>query len=116
MLSRPVSENLLPFGHVQTIVPTEPPAQRAPAVLSRLRAAQRELADLKLQIPERALAAAEGKPGARESLAELRRKISEAEFEIASNSAAREYAERLDEAALVSWIQDVQKHEPRFDR
>jgi hypothetical protein len=100
------------MGRPEKILAFEPPAARVPAVISRLRAVQRELSDLKLQIPERALASAEGKPGARESLAELCQKISAAEFEIGCNSAARDQAERLDEAAIVAWKVDVQKLEP----
>jgi hypothetical protein len=37
----------------ELIVASDPPASRAPVVIARLRAVQRELADLKLQIPER---------------------------------------------------------------
>src|ERR1700739_3449284 len=100
------------MGRPEKIVAAEPPAARAPAVISRLRAVQRELADLKLQIPERVLASAEGKPGARESLAELHQQISAAEFEIAGNGAARQLAERLDEEAGVAWKAAVQTLEP----
>jgi hypothetical protein len=73
---------------------------------------QRELADLKLRIPECALACAEGKPGGKEGLADLHRKISEAEFEISGNGPARELAARLDEAAIVAWKATVQTLEP----
>jgi hypothetical protein len=93
-------------------VAAEPPAARAPSVVSRLRSAGAELAALQPQIPERVLAAAEGKPGAREALTELHRKISAAEFEIAGNGPARQLAERLDEAAIVAWKATVQTLEP----
>jgi hypothetical protein len=91
---------------------TEPPAPRAPLVVARLRSAQRELADLKLQIPERALASAEGKPGARENLAELCQKISATEFEIGCNPAAREFAIPIDQAAAAAWKAEVQGLDP----
>jgi hypothetical protein len=88
---------------------TEPPAPRAPAVVARLKVAQRELADLKLQIPEHALAVAEGKLGAKESLSSLHQKITAVTFEIEHGSkAARELAARLDEQAIVDWRAQVQ--------
>jgi hypothetical protein len=93
-------------------VAVEPPAPRAPLVLSCLRSVRGELADLKMQIAERALACAEGKPGARQSLADLRRRISDAEFLIAGSGPARELAARLDEAATVAWKSTVQTLEP----
>lgn len=92
----------------ELIVASDPPASRAPVVIARLRAVQRELADLKLQIPERVLACAEGKPGARESLVELHRQMSIAAFEIESHAAARELAVRLDQEATVAWKAAVQ--------
>jgi hypothetical protein len=96
------------MGIRETMVPIEPPAQRAPAVLSRLRAAQRELVDLKLRIPECALAAAEGKPGAREALAALHRGITAIAFEIECSPDARFLAERLDASALAAWRANIQ--------
>jgi hypothetical protein len=89
-----------------------PPVPRAPLVVVRQRAAQKELSELKALIPERALASAEGKPGARENLAELHQKISATEFEIGCNPAAREFAIPLDQAAAAAWSAEVQALEP----
>jgi hypothetical protein len=96
----------------EQIIPTEPPALRAPAVARRLAIAQRELVDLKLQIGERVVAVAEGKPGAKESLAVLHQKITATSFEIESSAGARELAERLDEEAMVAWKAAVQTLDP----
>jgi hypothetical protein len=100
------------MGRPEKLVAAEPPAPRAPLVLSRLRSVRGELAELKLQIPACALASAEGKPGARESLAELGRKISEAEFEIGCHSAARGQAEWQDEQSMAEWKAEVQTLDP----
>ena len=97
------------MGKLEKIIAAEPPAPRVPRVVSRLRAVQREVAAMKLQIPERALAAAEGNPG---GLAELHRNISEAEFEIACNGPARELAAQLDEAAIAAWKANIQALAP----
>jgi hypothetical protein len=100
------------MGRHEKIVPAERPALRAPAVISRLRIAERELADSKLQVAERALAVAEGKPGAVESLAALREKIAALTFEIEASPQARELAQRLDQEALTAWRADVQTLPP----
>jgi hypothetical protein len=99
-------------GRQETIVPTEPPAPRAPAVIARLRIAERELADLKLQIDERLLAVAEGKLGAKESWAALCQKITVLTLEIESSPKARVLAARLDQEALADYRADIQKLSP----
>jgi hypothetical protein len=100
------------MGKIEKIVPDKPPELRALAVVARLKIAQRELADLKLQVAERVLAVAEGTPGARESLAALHQKITATAFEIESNFQARELAARLDEEAIVAWKAAVQTLDP----
>jgi hypothetical protein len=96
------------MGKLEKIVLAEPPALRAPAVIVRLRIAERELADLKLQVPERVLAVAEGKPGAREALTTLHQKIAVIAFEIECSGQARQLAERLDEHSMVDFKAAVQ--------
>lgn len=85
-----------------------PPAARAPAVLGRLPALQRELSDAKLQIAERVLAATEGTPGAREKLAALVTDIRALEFAIEANGHAHELAKRLDREAVAEWRRQVE--------
>lgn len=97
---------------LEKTVPLEPPASRVPAVVSRAQAVERELTALKLQAAERALACAEGKPGARSLLAELRDKIAVAEFELARNGAAQDLAMQLDQTALDAWRADIQTLSP----
>jgi hypothetical protein len=100
------------MGKFENIVPAAPPAPRAPAVLARLRIAERELADLKLQIAERALAAAEGGPGAKEALAALQAGIAVIAFEIEGLGPARVLAARLDQEALVAYRAAIQTLSP----
>lgn len=95
-------------GVVKKIVSDKPPEPRAPVAIARLHVAQRELDDLRLQIAERVLAVAEGKPDASASLAVLREKIAQIEFEIAHSAKARLLAERLDQEATVAWKAAVQ--------
>jgi len=66
------------------------------------------LADLKLQIGDRALACAEGKPGARESLAALHQKISTVMFEIEHHPKAREAGGAARRRTIVAWKAAVQ--------
>jgi hypothetical protein len=96
------------MGRHETIIPLDPPAARAPAVIARLRIAERELSDLKLQVPERVLAVAEGGPGAKEALAALHQKITATAFEIECSGPARELAARLDQNALVAYRAAIQ--------
>ena len=96
------------MGKMETIAPATPPAARVPAVLARLRTAERELADLKLQRGERQLAAAEGRHGAKEALAALHQKIAAVAFEIECSGPAREHAARLDQDALVAYRAAIQ--------
>jgi hypothetical protein len=100
------------MGRHETIVSVDPPANRAPAVLARLKIAERELAELKLQIPERALAAAEDRPGAKEALAALHQKIAATAFEIDCNPQAQRLAARLDQEALVAYRAAIQTLSP----
>ncbi len=93
---------------LEKIVLADPPAPRAPAVVARLKIAERELSDLKLQIPERVLAIAEGKPGAKESLAALHQKITLTAFEIECSGQARQLAGLQDEQSLVEFKAAVQ--------
>ena len=100
------------MGKMEKIVLADPPAPRAPAVVARKMIAERELTDLKLEIPERVLAVAEGKPGARENLAVLQQKIAAVTFEIEHNRQARDLAARLDEEAIGTWKAAVQTLDP----
>jgi hypothetical protein len=79
------------------------PAPRAPAVLEQRAVLERELSDLKQQIAETALAAYEGKSGARDDLAALDAKIRACAFQIDCNAAAHELALRLDLEAAAAW-------------
>jgi hypothetical protein len=100
------------MGRYEKIVLADPPARRAPAVIARKIVAERELSELRLQIPECALAVAEGKPGGRENLAALYRQIAAVAFEIEHNAKARELATALDEQALVGWKAKIQELPP----
>jgi len=70
---------------------------------STLRLAERELADLKLQIGDRALACAEGKPGARESLAALHQKDHTVMFEIEHHPRLASWRSGATKEAIVAW-------------
>src|SRR6266404_975429 len=100
------------MGRHETIVPNQPPAPRAAAVLEHLQACKRLLATLEGKIPELAFAAAVGKPGGAENLAALREKIASAKFFIENYPKARAYAELLDEQAVVDWRAAVQTMDP----
>src|ERR1700682_2291268 len=94
------------MGKHETI-PTKPPAARAPAVLEQRAAIERELADLKLQTAETALAAYENKSGGRERLASLDAKIRACTFQLDCCVAAHELGFRLDAEAVAAWKADV---------
>jgi hypothetical protein len=96
------------MGRHEQIIPTTPPAARAPAVLEQRAAIERELADLKLQTAETALAAYENKSGGREKLAALDAKIRACVFQIDCNAAAHELAVKIDREAVSAWRTDVQ--------
>jgi hypothetical protein len=100
------------MGKHEKIITAERPTLRAPAVISRLRIAERELADLKLQTAEHVLSVAEGKPGAAEGLAALLQKITALAFEIEASPQARELAQRLDQEALTAWRAAIQTLPP----
>jgi hypothetical protein len=100
------------MGRREQIIPLDPPAARAPAVLERRGALERELADLKLQIAEKALDAYERRPDGRESLAALDAKIRACAFLIDCYAAAHELAARRDDQAIVTWKAEVQTLEP----
>jgi hypothetical protein len=93
---------------------TEPPAPRAPAVLEQRGAIERELADLKLQIAETALAAYEGKADGRERLAALDAEIRACAFQLDCNGLAHGLALRLDQEAIVSWSAKIQAMPPEM--
>jgi hypothetical protein len=100
------------MGRREKIIPTEPPAPRAPVVVAHLQESRRRLAALEAQNPETAFAAAVGKPGGAESLAALRDEITTAKFAIENYPKAREHAELLDEQAIVAWKAAVQTLSP----
>jgi hypothetical protein len=87
---------------------TEPPAPRAPAVLEQRGAIECELANLKLQIAETALAAYVGKADGRERLAALDAEIRACAFQLESNGLAHELALRLDREAVETWKATIQ--------
>jgi hypothetical protein len=93
-------------------VPGKPPASHVLTVLAHLQTTRRALAALHLEIPERAFAAATGRPDGKENLAALREKIAAAEFEIECNSKAREVAAQIDQKAIAAWKAAVQTLEP----
>jgi hypothetical protein len=90
----------------------EPPAPRAPAVLEQRGAIARELADLKTQIAETALAAYEGKSDGRERLAALDTEIRACAFQLDCNGLAHELALRLDQDAVEAWKATIQAMPP----
>jgi hypothetical protein len=83
-------------GKAEKTVPIEAPAPRAPAVLEKRADVERELASLKLQIAETALAAFAGGSGGRDGLAALDAKIRACAFQLESTGLAHELALRLD--------------------
>jgi hypothetical protein len=85
-----------------------PAAPRAPAVIERRPVLERELADLKLQVAERVLAATEGAPGAREKLVALVSDILALEFALEANGLAHELAKRLDREAVAEWRRQIE--------
>ncbi|WP_441232686.1 hypothetical protein [Bradyrhizobium sp. 1200_D9_N1_1] len=89
-------------------LPRTPAAPRAPAVIRRLPALERELADLKLLLAERVLAATEGAPGARERLVALVSDIRALEAAVEANGLAHELAQRLDREAVAEWRLQVE--------
>jgi len=93
-------------------VPIDRPASQVPVVVSRRHKVQRELDALTLQMPERALACAQGKPGAREALAELQAKLALARFEMECSGKAQDLAVKVDQEMLAAWKADVQALPP----
>jgi hypothetical protein len=93
-------------------VAMDPPASRVPAVRARALRLERELIVLRSSRAASALAVAEGVQGAAAGLAELHRKITLAEFELANNGLAQDFAVQLDQAALVVWRAEVQTLPP----
>jgi hypothetical protein len=98
-----VLADLPPKAKAKKTVQMKPPSPRAPAVLEQRPALERELADLKQQIAEIALAAYEGKAGGRENLAALDSKIRACTFQIECNGLAHALALRLDRDAVAAW-------------
>jgi hypothetical protein len=94
-------------------VPHDPPASRIPAVLFRSRAVQRELDRLKVSAAEIVLDCAEGKPAAREALAEIQAKIALATFEIEYSGKAQDLAAQRDKEAVAAWKADIQALSPQ---
>jgi hypothetical protein len=89
-------------------LPKTPPASRAPTVLASRPALERELADLRLQVAERALAAYEGGSEERARLAALMTTIETLEFQVAANSLAHDLAKRLDREAVAEWRRQIE--------
>jgi hypothetical protein len=89
-------------------LPKNPAAPRASAVVARKPVLERELADLRLQVAERVLAATESVPGARERLVALVSDIRAIEFAIEANGLAYDLARRLDREAVADWRQKVE--------
>jgi hypothetical protein len=100
------------MGMRETMVPIEPPAQRAPAVIAHLQTCRRALAAAEREIPGLLLAVAEGRPGAGEDLAALREKIAAAQFSIEHHVKARQHAEQIDQEAIAAWKAAVQTLPP----
>lgn len=92
-------------------LPTHP-APRAPGVIDQRSALERELADLKLQIADRALAAYEGQPDGREKLAQIVANIRTIEFQLECNGLAHDLAKRLDREARAEWRRQIES-DPR---
>jgi hypothetical protein len=89
-------------------LPTSPERPVAPLVLEQRPALERELAEVRLQVPERVLAVYEGKPEAREKLAALISEIRTIEFQIECNGMAHELALRLDRDAVAAWRRQIE--------
>ncbi|MET4319307.1 hypothetical protein [Bradyrhizobium sp. RT5a] len=89
-------------------LPKNPAAPRAPAVLDARPALERELADLRLQVAERALAAYEGGAAERTKLAALVSAIETITFQLDANALAHGLAMRLDREAVAAWRQRVE--------
>ncbi|UPJ69887.1 hypothetical protein [Bradyrhizobium sp. 187] len=89
-------------------LPKNPAAPRAPAVLDARPALERELADLQLQVAERALAAYEGGTAERTKLAALVSAMETITFQLEANVLAHGLAMRLDREAVAEWRQQVE--------
>jgi hypothetical protein len=96
------------MGKHETIVPLAPPAPRAPAVLEQRPALERELADLKLQVAEKALASYEDSGTGRGKLAALDAAIHACAFQLECNTLAHDLGLRIDREAVASWRSQVQ--------
>ncbi|EIG56079.1 hypothetical protein [Bradyrhizobium sp. WSM1253] len=89
-------------------LPTNPAAPRAPAVLDARPGLERELADLRLQVAERALAAYEGGAAERAKLGALVSAIETITFQLEANALAHGLAVRLDREAVAAWRQQIE--------
>ncbi|WP_445215683.1 hypothetical protein ACKWRH_24950 [Bradyrhizobium sp. Pa8] len=89
-------------------LPTSPDAPRAPAVIEKRPQLEREMAGLKLQMAERALAAYEGGANERERLANLVAAIRTIEVQIESNALAHKLAQDHDRAAVADWRRQIE--------
>jgi hypothetical protein len=99
---------LPPKAKAGKALPMRPPPPRAPAVIEQRPTLERELADLKQQIAETALAAYEGKAGGRENLAALHSAIEVCKFQIDCNQAAHGLALQNDRDAVAGWRANLQ--------
>ncbi len=95
-------------GRRNSIIPLAPPAPRAPAVLEQRPALERELADLKLQVAEKALASYEDRGTGRDKLAALDAAIRACAFQIECNTLAHDLGLRIDREAVAAWRSQVQ--------
>jgi hypothetical protein len=96
------------MGKFDKIVPDTPPAPRAPAVFEQRPTLEGELADLKLQVAERALAVYEAGTDGREKLAALDGAIRACSFQIDCIAAAHTLALQLDREAVAAWRAQAQ--------
>ncbi len=97
------------MGMHEKIIPANPPAPRAVAVVEHLQACKRALVTFEQEIPARLLDVAEKRPGAEQALATLREKIAAVEFAIKHHAKTRSHTEQLDEMATVEFKRAVQR-------
>jgi hypothetical protein len=108
VLERPDTVPMKPPAASKSTVPVAPPAPRAPAVLEQRPALECELANLRLQVAEKALAAYEDRGAGRDKLAALDAAIHACAFQIECNTLAHDLALRIDREAVAAWRSQVQ--------
>src|SRR2546421_4665246 len=100
------------MGMHKNIIPTAPPAQRAPAVRAHRKMLEIERDALRAGAVELALASALGDPTAKAALAALPAKLAALQFEIDLNHQAHELQQGHDAAAEVAWRASIQTLPP----